>query len=176
MENRGSARGTGEEKLVDFMARFTESEQFNRVFQEGMSLVEETADYLDGPGREEARRLPRPAALAYATESMRLTTRLMQMASWLLLQRAVSCGEISEEAAREEKSRISLAESAPEPLQNAEELPEGLRLLAERSGRLHERIMKLDEMISNRRTPDADHNPVATQMHRLAEVFSTPRS
>ncbi len=50
-----------------------------------MTLVEETADYLDGDGRHAARELPRPASIVYATESMRLTTRLMQLASWLLL-------------------------------------------------------------------------------------------
>ncbi len=171
MTSRGSRQGGAEENLVDFMARFTGSEQFNRVFQEGMGLVEETADYLDGPGRAEARALSRPAALAYATESMRLTTRLMQMASWLLLQRAISSGEISPEAASEEKSRITLAEE-PQPARTeaAGDLPEGLLALIGRSQRLRARIVKLDAMISERKalTPD---NPVAGHMNRLAEAF-----
>ena len=34
---------------VDFLSRFTASKQFQAVFQEGMSLIEETANYLDGP-------------------------------------------------------------------------------------------------------------------------------
>ena len=38
---------------VDFMSRFTASEQFDKVFREGMGLVEETANYLDGPGRQD---------------------------------------------------------------------------------------------------------------------------
>src|SRR5947209_17660222 len=97
--------GMQDESLVDFLARFTSSEQFEKVFQEGMSLVEETANYLDGPGRHDARVLDRHGAIAYATESMRLTTRLMQLASWLLLQRAVSQGELSEEAVVAEKRR-----------------------------------------------------------------------
>ena len=70
---------------VNFFTKFTSSEQFEKVFREGMSLVEETANYLDGPGRLDARVLERHGAIAYATESMRLTTRLMQLASWLLL-------------------------------------------------------------------------------------------
>ena len=78
---------------VEFLSRFTASEQFDKVFREGMSLVEETANYLDGPGRTDARTLDRNGAVAYATESMRLTTRLMQLASWLLLQRAAGVGE-----------------------------------------------------------------------------------
>ena len=40
---------------VNFFTKFTSSEQFEKVFREGMSLVEETANYLDGPGRLDAR-------------------------------------------------------------------------------------------------------------------------
>ena len=71
---------------------FAASELFERTFQEGMDLVEETAAYLDGGGRQESKLLSRNAALAYAGESMRLTTQLMQVASWLLVQRAVREG------------------------------------------------------------------------------------
>ena len=42
---------------------FTGSALFQRTFDEGMSLVEETARYLDGPGREEQRHLPRKIAM-----------------------------------------------------------------------------------------------------------------
>ena len=66
---------------------------FGTLFGDGMDLVEETAAYLDGVGRTEAKALDRSVSLTYATESMRLTTRLMQFASWLLLQRAVKEGE-----------------------------------------------------------------------------------
>src|SRR5919201_853515 len=98
--------GKQNESLVDFLARFTSSEQFEKVFREGMGLVEETANYLDGQGRSDARGLDRHGAIAYATESMRLTTRLMQLASWLLLQRALHAGELTPEDARKEKHRI----------------------------------------------------------------------
>ena len=73
---------------------FARSELFQRTFQEGMDLVEETAGYLDGAGRQASKLLARDAALAYAAESMRLTTRLMQVASWLLVQRAVREGDM----------------------------------------------------------------------------------
>ncbi|MFX6857723.1 DUF1465 family protein, partial [Acinetobacter baumannii] len=71
-----------------------------------MDLVEETAGYLDGAGRQESKLLSRNAALAYAAESMRLTTRLMQVASWLLVQRAVREGDMPPESAREERYRL----------------------------------------------------------------------
>src|SRR5208337_5086806 len=78
--------------------------------RDGMALVEETAAYLDGPGRQESKKLERSAALAYATESMRLTTRLMQLASWLLLQRAVNEGELTQIEAAEEKRKVRFSE------------------------------------------------------------------
>ena len=110
----GSARSAAFDETaantVWFYPKLAASAAFKTLFREGMSLVEDTAAYLDGPGREESRSLPRAAALAYATESMRLTTRLMQVASWLLLQRAVNEGELTFAQARSEKHRVRLAE------------------------------------------------------------------
>ena len=90
---RKSRRGDG--VTVSFGAKFAQSDQFRTVFREGMALVEAAATYLDGDGRKESRKLQPPHSLAYATESMRLTTRLMQLASWLLIRRAVSEGELT---------------------------------------------------------------------------------
>ena len=93
---------------VSFGAKFARSDQFKTVFREGMALVEAAATYLDGDGRKEARKLRPPHSLAYATESMRLTTRLMQLASWLLIRRAVCEGELTPEQAKAEQSKIKL--------------------------------------------------------------------
>ena len=74
---------------------YVNSDAFRTLFREGMTLVEETAAYLDGEGRDESRLISRDATLSYAAESMRLTTLLMQIASWLLVQRAVAEGEMT---------------------------------------------------------------------------------
>ena len=94
---------------VSFGERLANSDVFAALFRDGMALVEETASYLDGPGRAESKKLERNAALAYATESMRLTTRLMQLASWLLLHRAVKEGEMSLAQANKEKAKVKLS-------------------------------------------------------------------
>src|SRR3954471_21534163 len=93
---------------VWFGAKLAGSQAFSDLFRDGMALVEETAAYLDGPGRQESKKLERIASLAYATESMRLTTRLMQLASWLLLHRAVKEGEMSLAQAYKEKAKVKL--------------------------------------------------------------------
>ena len=52
------ALDTSDDNLRDMtLQSFTGSALFQRTFDEGMSLVEETARYLDGPGREEQRHL-----------------------------------------------------------------------------------------------------------------------
>src|SRR5213082_3525124 len=101
-----SAHGTGP---VLFSEKLASSQAFAGLFKEGMALVEETASYLDGPGRQESKKLDRSASLAYATESMRLTMRLMQLASWLLLHRAVKEGEMSLAQANKEKTKVKLS-------------------------------------------------------------------
>ena len=102
-----------EAQPVSFGERLANSQAFADLFRDGMALVEETATYLDGPGRAESKKLARAAALAYATESMRLTTRLMQLASWLLLHRAVKEGEMSLAQANKEKTKVKLVGRRP---------------------------------------------------------------
>lgn len=137
-----------QEAAVSFANRLVASESFKTLFRDGMALVEETANYLDGEGREEAKLLPRLAALAYATESMRLTTRLMQAGSWLLLQRAVNEGELTQSEAASEKRKVRLSEqqsaTSPEALAK---LPPRLLDIVDRSLRLQGRILHLDRVI-----------------------------
>jgi regulator of CtrA degradation len=164
---------------LDFAARFAASEQFDKVFREGMSLVEETANYLDGPGRQDARLLDRHGAVAYATESMRLTTRLMQLASWLLLQRAIGAGEMNQDEARKEKTRITLGEiGAGNPLTGAEQLPQALRDIVARSLSLHQRVVKLDAMLNAQARSEtaAGPSPVMSQLDRIAAEFTSGRA
>ena len=93
---------------VSFGEHFAASDQFDAIFKEGMALVERTAAYLDGPGRKEAKGLKGPIAVLYATESMRLTTRLLELASWLMIRRALKEGEISSDEARAKRERVRL--------------------------------------------------------------------
>jgi regulator of CtrA degradation len=166
-------RSTANTSTVNFFSRFQETEQFEKIFKEGMGLVEETANYLDGQGRADSRALDRPATIAYATESMRLTTRLMQLASWLLLQRAIGAGEVTEQDASREKSRVSLGDIGEgNKIPGSENLPEGLVELVARSLRLHERILVIDQMIVGKaEVAAANENPVAMQMDQLARAF-----
>src|SRR5712672_2541126 len=123
---------------VSFGARLAASQSFSTLFREGMKLVEETASYLDGAGRKESKKLDRSSSLCYATESMRLTTRLMQLASWLLLHRAVNEGEMSLAQANKEKTKVKLATGDPLDENAVKALPKQLQALIERAKKLHD--------------------------------------
>jgi regulator of CtrA degradation len=138
-----------EEELHELtLQTFAGSVLFKRTFDEGMALVEETARYLDGPGREEQRTLPRKIALLYAGESMRVTTRLMQAASWLLVQRAVHEGEMNAEEAASDRYRLGSKEICfGISGEGVELLPRILQDLLQRSDNLYRRIARLDDVL-----------------------------
>src|SRR6202789_1222529 len=139
-----SDRPQGETPLVHLRQRLTNSAAFGTLFREGMDLVEETAAYLDGAGRTEAKALERSVSLTYATESMRLTTRLMQLASWLLLHRAVKEGEMTLAQASREKGKVRLASCEPGDAKSLTLLPEKLQELIVRSTKLQAEVRRLD--------------------------------
>jgi len=161
---------------VSFGERLAASENFSRLFRDGMKLVEDTAAYLDGPGRQESKVLDRAASLAYATESMRLTTRLMQLASWLLLHRAVNEGEMSLAQANKERMRIKFPAEEPPPcpppqVGEAPALPARLGDLIARSKRLKDQVRRLDATIHAQPTAPAAGNPFEFQLGMLRAAF-----
>lgn len=159
-------------ETIAIVDRLVSSDAFKALFRDGMSLVEDTAAYLDGPGRLESRQLERNASLAYASESMRLTTRLMQMTSWLLLQRAVNEGELSRDEAEREHRKVKIAPQdsgqSPEAMLL---LPQPLQDLNERSKRLNKRILRLDEQLHSDPANAPEVNPVRDQLSALKSAL-----
>jgi regulator of CtrA degradation len=160
--------------------RIVASGGFTALYREGMALIEEVAAYLDGDGRAESRGLARETSFLYATESMRLTTRLMQLASWLLLQRAVNEGELTAENARAEKEKVKFsATPAERGGPGFDGLPERLRDYVAQGDRLFERVLQFDKL---ERGGVAETNAISTegsigdQLARLRAAFGKLQS
>ena len=152
------------------------SDSFKPLYNEGMSLVEQAAEYLDGKGRAEAKKLSRLTATLYAAESMRLTTRLMQVASWLLLQRAANSGEMTREQVAAEKAKVRLdTASASEQAEGWTDLPEAFRDLVTRSLSLQNLVRRMDDQVYGGAValPPAPRrpNPVSDQITLLNTAF-----
>jgi regulator of CtrA degradation len=162
--------------MIVLTERRVASERFGPIYKKGMALVEETAHYLDGDGRVEAKALSKSATAFYASESMRLTTRLMQLASWLLLQRAANSGEMTVNQVMQERTKVRL--TTPSDVHGSSmfaELPEAFRDLINRSLMMERDIRRLDEELYGERAglvADAsDHNPVNEQIELLRTAF-----
>ena len=169
-----SEKRSMEAGAVSFTERLASSQFFSVLFRDGMALVEETASYLDGPGRQQSKKLERTAALVYATESMRLTTRLMQLASWLLLHRAVKEGEMTLAQASREKAKVRLASCEPGEARSIALLPLKLQELIARSVKLQAEVRRLDAtMYATPQAKIAAENPVERQLGLLKAAFES---
>ena len=178
MADFGNTENTDLRQPIKLAEKYAYSDKFRLLFSEGMQLVEDSATFLDGPGREAVKNLSRAASLLYGTESMRLTTRLMQLASWLLIQRAATEGEMSHEQILEEKQKIKL-ENLPqsEPDFDQHELPSEFVTLVRASITLQARILRLDTELYHA-SPDsenADVNPVNDQIELLSTAFGAKK-
>lgn len=162
---------------ISFAKAYARSETFRALFQDGMSLVEVTAAYLDGDGRHAAKALDRSGAIVYATESMRLTTRLMQLASWLLLHRSVVEGDMTPAQAAEEKRKIRLeAHWTKMDGPGWDRLPSEFRDLVARSLSLRNRIECIDAALGDKsQGAPGFANPVREQLHALAAALAPRR-
>lgn len=165
--------------MIKLAERRVFSDSFKPLYNEGMSLVEQAAEYLDGDGRAAAKTLSRLGATLYAAESMRLTTRLMQIASWLLLQRAANSGEMTRDQVASEKLKVRLdTASAQGEAPGWEELPEAFRAIVDHSLRLQALVRRMDEEIYGdgagraRGGARLGGNPVSDQISLLQTAFA----
>ncbi len=164
---------------INLAERFAFSDRFRTLFRDGMALVEESATYLDSQGRQSARSLARSSAMLYGAESMRLTTRLMQLASWLLLQRAATEGEMTRAQLLDERKKVRL-ETLPKSTHGPgwELLPADFVELVARSLALQSRIITLDREIygEDRVVADPSDNPVNQQIDLLSTALGAVRN
>jgi len=168
----------GSHQPINLAEKFAYSDKFRELFSEGMQLVEESATFLDGPGRQAVKQLSRASSLLYGTESMRLTTRLMQLASWLLLQRAANEGEMSKAQILEEKEKIKLDNlPASQADFDDHDLPDEFMNLVKKSLKLQSRVVRLDDELYGKGTKNknSDINPVNDQIELISTAFGAKK-
>jgi regulator of CtrA degradation len=158
--------------LLSFGDRFTSSPQFAKLYREGMDLVDRTAVYLDSEGRRDAKALTPPSSLCYTSESIKLTTRLTQLASWLLVRRAIACGEITAAEAENHRHRINLIPQSRVVSEGFGGLPPTFRTLIAESHRLHDRIVRLEHILREGYSEAASKaSPLDGQLKRIRLAF-----
>jgi regulator of CtrA degradation len=161
-------------KTINLAERRVFSQRFKPLYDQGMGLVERAAEYLDREGRAEAKKMSRVAATLYAAESMRLTTRLMQVASWLLLQRAANSGEMTREQVAAEKAKVRLdTASAHENAPGWPELPDAFKDIVARSLSLQAVVRRMDDEIYGGGEGEADRRPAGNAVSAQITLLNT---
>ena len=166
----------GPDAMTGSISTFIQSALFTRTFRDGMALVEETANYLDGEGREISKSMDRSHAMSYASASMRLTTQLMQIASWLLVLRALREGDMTIDEASDNKYRIRIPESRRPRHKPAKELPETLLYLITRSDQLFEQIARLDKGLFANEGEVSGRDGAMAQQEALFKAFAQAKA
>lgn len=115
----------------------------DQFYTEAMLLADEARAYFDEEGRDDRQTLEPFARVGFACESLKVTTRVMHIVAWLLTQRAIESGELTQIEGQRPERRLGKAnESDPKVV---EILPEKAQTLIRQSSELYERIRWFDE-------------------------------
>lgn len=116
------------------------------LYRETMRLLEDARDYHRHSERSDRAALPVDDGCAMSRECLSMTARLTSVMAWVMVQRAVHAGEISDSDAASPENRL-LAEPihlAPIAI-GQERLPRRLSRLLDRSWRLYQRVRRIDD-------------------------------
>lgn len=143
MVNRGDDSGKNSGKA----AKSGEVVPLLGVYEETKEMLQDTLDFLNGPGDPRTLELEKEDNLAYVWACKQLTAQLMSMMAWLFIQRAVQEGEITREEALHDDHRLGPPPATLAVAKNREQaMPPQFRDLKGRCGDLFTRLQKIDEL------------------------------
>ncbi len=141
------------------------------LYMEAMEMAEEARLYFDSceaAGHEIEEPLQR---VAFACESLKVTTRLMHVIAWLLSQRAWQRGEISDAELIADQYRLGHA--TPSAATLVETFPFAARVLIEASQELYERVLRVQARIDRMVQAPGQYcaSPARALLDRLNTAF-----
>lgn len=141
------------------------------LYVEAMVMADEARSYFDSPEGGDGNMADPLRRIAFTCESLKVTTRLMHVIAWLLVQRACQRGEIEADVLRDEKYRLGQAQLSDTALTEA--FPFAARSLIEASQELYGRVARLqDRLLRSGDDHDVDApSPARALMDRLQTAF-----
>jgi regulator of CtrA degradation len=141
------------------------------LYQEAMALAEDARDYFDHVGQWDRKRLQPMDRVLFSCESLKVTTRLMHVISWLLVRKAVLAGEMSPAAAMTPDRRLGRTTKNPQQdSPRIKTLPPMAQRLIAKSQELYVRIKRLEEQMEGDET-ESDDSPARQLQQKLAAAF-----
>jgi regulator of CtrA degradation len=119
----------------------------DRTYDDVLALTRAARDYVAGARASHGGASVK--GLTASLESMRLTTRVVQVMAWCLAQKAIFAGELDRDPATVERFALTGRNVCLGGMEAAEDesLPERLRALLAQSRALYLRVLHLDELL-----------------------------
>jgi regulator of CtrA degradation len=133
------------------------------LYTEAMLLADEARSYFDSDGQAERQALDPVLRVAYSCESLRVTTRLMHVVSWLLVRKAVAAGEMTEAEGETPERRLGRAGDSELDPARLRQLPPRAVEIIEASRDLYDRVRRLDGQMGS----EATQSPARALLGRL---------
>ena len=138
----------------------------NSLYTEAMLLADEARGYFEHQGRGAREELDPLARVTLSCESLKVTSRLMHVLAWLLTERAIELGQMSDEEAAAAARR--LGDAAPSDAVSIQGLPRAAIALIDASQDLYARVRRL-EVDAPLDVPTA--SPALSLLDRLERAF-----
>lgn len=133
------------------------------LYAESMLLADEARDYFETHPERAPGEVDAVTRIGMACEWLKTTTRLMHVIAWLLTQRAVNGGELTEVQARLHDRMLGEAIASDPAVCRG--LPEEARLLIAASEQLFARALRLQEALAA--PQPVDHGPARALIERV---------
>ena len=138
----------------------------NSRLKEAHTLLHATHDYIKWQAPKDVKEMDTKQTFKVSCEAMRVTIRMMQIIAWLMLQKSVLAGEISQKEFLSQECRVLRGGHCLESDSEIEkDIPPRLRELLKESRNLYVRILRLDETSrksSSSPSPSAQRHPFKT--------------
>jgi len=137
-----------------------------KSYQEATDLILAVARYLEGESEQfKETILSVEKEVYYASESMRVSSCLMHIMSWFLVQKGVAAGEITKAEAAAPKFRLGAKDISIEKVDNRDgDLPEPFVKLMNSACKLYKQVARMDEMVYG---SEEATNPVHEMFSRI---------
>lgn len=113
------------------------------LYVEAMVLADEARSYFDRGGLDDREMLSPADRVAFSCESLKVTTRLMHVVSWLLLRRAADAGELRMSELGHASHRLGDAAETDDSAMAM--MPDRAKVIIDASRDLYLRIKRLDD-------------------------------
>lgn len=115
------------------------------LYAEALALADEARGYFAQTGQDDRLDLEPMERVLFSCESLKVTTRLMHVISWLMVGKAVAAGEMTPAEACVPERRLGFVEGSDETKEpRLTRLPAPALALIRRSRELYERVSRIE--------------------------------